>query len=58
MKLYDLPPNSFFTLKDNEGNKCRLFLERSDGMYSYCKDAEDNVVHVAAWMDVEVEMLA
>jgi hypothetical protein len=25
-----------------------------DGMYSYCKDDEDNVVHLAAWTEVEI----
>jgi|GEM_PF-858395 len=25
-----------------------------DGMYSYCKDDDGNVVHLVAWADVEV----
>lgn len=30
-----------------------LTLHHIDGMYSYCTDKEDNVVHPAAFSDVE-----
>ena len=30
-----------------------LFFDHIDGMYSYCTDKEDNVLHLASWADVE-----
>ena len=31
-----------------------LEFRHIDGMYSYCKDDSGNVVHLAAWTDVDV----
>ena len=48
MKLYELKRNTKFTL-DGE----TYMLDHIDGMYSYCLDAKGNVVHIAAWTEVE-----
>lgn len=55
MKLYDVPRNTRVILRDDEGNELRLLFDHIDGMYSYCTDEKGNVVHLAAWTDVEVE---
>ncbi len=64
MKLYDVKPHSKIriidedvknppaSLKQNTGDI--LDFHRVDGMYSHCKDKEGNVVHIAAWTEVEV----
>lgn len=31
-----------------------VFFDHIDGMYSYCKDKEGNIVHLPAWSDVEI----
>jgi hypothetical protein len=31
-----------------------ITFDHIDGMYSYCKDAYGNIVHPAAWSEVEV----
>ena len=63
MKLYDVPrntrvrvledartpPDSLNVLTDNE-----VMFNHIDGMYSYCKDKDGNVVHLAAWTEVEI----
>lgn len=64
MKLYDIPrgrlikilednpeiPSAAAELKKNE----ILFFDHIDGMYSLCKDKNGNVVHLAAWTEVEI----
>ena len=55
MKLYDVPKNTRITIKDDDGNILRLLFHKIDGMYSYCTDDEGNVVHVAAWVEVEID---
>lgn len=63
MKLYELKHGTKFKLvaedvkvpvasPDPEMDKVYWF-GHIDGMYSYCKDG-DEVVHFAAWTDVEV----
>jgi hypothetical protein len=63
MKLYDLKKGSKFRIIDDEtrvpvgapeakADKVYWF-GHIDGMYSYCKDGDD-VVHFAAWTEVEV----
>lgn len=54
MKLYEVERGSNIKLDDGEGNKLCLKFHRLDGMYSYCTDDNGNVVHLAAWADVEV----
>jgi hypothetical protein len=54
MNLYEVPRNTKIKFKDNEGNETTLLFGHVDGMYSYCTDDNGNVVHLAAWADVEV----
>jgi hypothetical protein len=51
MKLYDVPRNSTIVLEGGE----ELEFKHIDGMYSYCVTKEGNVVHLAAWSDVQVK---
>ena len=51
MKLYELPRYTYFTLKDDP-DKNELFFDHVDGMYSYCKDKDSNVIHLPAWTEV------
>lgn len=63
MKLYDLPHGAHFRIIDEkvkvpvaapEANPDETYwFGHIDGMYSYCKDADKNVVHFAAWTEVE-----
>lgn len=63
MKLYNVPNNTTVRLKSTESGppasidpqvgKVYLF-DHLDGMYSYCKDSDGNVVHLPAWSEVEV----
>lgn len=55
MKLYDVPRNTRIVVKDSDGNPYPLAFHHLDGMYSYCKDDAGNVVHLAAWTEVEIE---
>jgi hypothetical protein len=55
MKLYDVPKNTRIVIKDEDGTELRLNFGHVDGMYSYCTDDEGNVVHLAAWTEVEIE---
>lgn len=61
-KLYELNRNTKFrlvsdTLIPPDGAEATLgdiyLLLHIDGMYSYCLDAVDTVLHIAAWSDVE-----
>jgi hypothetical protein len=52
MKLYELPRNSYFTLNDDPDKEVFL-LERIDGMYSSCYNSDEELIHLAAFTDVE-----
>lgn len=54
MKLYDVQRNTDIILRDDEGHELKLKFHHIDGAYSYCTDSHGNVVHIAAWADVEV----
>lgn len=63
MKLYDVKHNSKVRLKSTESGPVASIdpevgevytFHHIDGMYSYCKDPQGNVVHLPAWSDVEV----
>jgi hypothetical protein len=64
MKLYEVPNNSYIRIIDKEIKipVCALQLKTNDiiwfghidGMYSYCKDKDNNVVHLAGWTEVEI----
>lgn len=50
MNLYEVPRNTKVRLSNGQ-----VFLfHHVDGMYSYCTDDDGNVVHLAAWTDVEI----
>lgn len=49
MKLYDVPRNTRIKVKDLELN-----FHHIDGMYSYCETDDKEVVHLAAWTEVEI----
>lgn len=63
-KLYDVPRNSRIKiLADNDRHPPahrdfvvgeELFFHHTDGMYSFCMDKDNNVVHLAAYSEVEV----
>ena len=53
MKLYDVPRNSRVVIVEGDV-KYYLNFHHVDGMYSYCVDDDGNVVHPAAWTEVEL----
>lgn len=55
MKLYEVERGSNIKLDDGEGNVLILKFHHVDGMYGYCTDQNGNVIHLAAWSDVEVQ---
>lgn len=50
MKLYDVPRETY--VKTITGDV--YFFDHVDGMYSYCKNELNQVVHLAAWTEVEI----
>lgn len=56
MKLYDVPRNSRIKVigapQITEGEE--LNFRSIDGMYSYCTRDDGEVVHLAAWTEVEI----
>jgi len=63
MKLYEVPRNTKIRLKsiengppasiDPEVGEVYMF-KHLDGMYSYCLDKDNNVVHLPGWAEVGV----
>mgnify|MGYP003460361217 FL=1 len=52
MKLYEVPRNTLvFVPELNE----YIWFGHIDGMYSYCKTMNDEVIHLAAWTEVEID---
>lgn len=49
-KLYEVPRGSRVRLPDN----LEVLFHRVDGAYSYCTTDSGEVVHVAAWAEVEI----
>jgi hypothetical protein len=49
MKLYEVPRKSYIMLEGNQ-----YWFDHIDGMYSFCHDMKGNIVHLAAWTEVEV----
>jgi hypothetical protein len=63
MKLYDVPRNTKVRVLDEikvppgapEIKKGEVIdFDHIDGMYSYCHNAAGQLVHLAAWAEVEV----
>ncbi len=53
MKLYELPRNTYFSIQDDDRQRVYLF-KHIDGMYSVCYDMSDELIHIAAWTDVQI----
>lgn len=53
MKLYEIPRGSFFKITE-ENNLPILKLHNLDGMYSYCTDSLNNVMHIYACAEVVI----
>ena len=51
MKLYNVPRNSYILLPDTGE---QFFFHHLDGMYSYCSNANKEIVHLSASTEVEV----
>jgi len=51
MKLYDLKRRSYFKLNNHDEGET-FFFDHIDGMYSFCTDKDNNVVHFRAWEEV------
>lgn len=63
MKLYEVPRNSDVrVISGNKNPPCSIDTEEGeiikfhhiDGMYSYCHNKKGEVVHLAAWTEVEL----
>lgn len=64
MKLYEVPRNSKIRLLEPDtqtppyspGIEFSDIIEfhHIDGMYSYCKNSKGEVIHPAAWTEVEI----
>ena len=64
MKLYEVPRNSKIRIIDEDvmippasipaKESDVLNFSHCDGMYSYCTDADGNVVHISGMTEVEI----
>lgn len=63
MKLYEVPRNTFVKVISEEPppvdstpipNGQVVKFHHVDGMYSYCTTLDKEVVHLAAWTEVEI----
>jgi hypothetical protein len=56
MKLYEVPRNSKVRVLDDGdiGYEEVYHFCHIDGMYSVCSNSKGELVHLAAWTDVEV----
>lgn len=63
MKLYDVPRESWVVIRNKptippahrefeDGEK--IFFDHLDGMYSFCKDVDGNIVHLSASAEVDI----
>jgi len=50
VKLYEVKPKQWVKVGGE-----RIYFDHLDGMYSYCLDEGGNVVHIAAWQEVELD---
>ena len=53
-KLYNVKPRSYIKLPwmDGTGADEVLFFDHIDGMYSYCLNMKNEVIHLQAWAEV------
>jgi len=52
MKLYELSKRNIWVREKETGYEFLFY--HIDGMYSFCKDRDGNIVHPAAWTEVEL----
>ena len=50
MKLYEVPRNTRIVVSGEELN-----FHHIDGMYSYCTDDDNNVIHLSALTEVTIK---
>jgi len=64
MKLYNVPRNSWITLKEDPKtpiytnpveNGERIFFYNLDGAFSYCENENGDIVHIGASTEVEID---
>jgi hypothetical protein len=53
MKLYDVPRETFIRILDDVNQEV-IFFDHLDGMYSFCKNAQGEIVHIFAGAEVEI----
>lgn len=53
MMLYEVPNNTRVVCTI-DGMDFEYLFHHIDGMYSYCTDSKGEVVHLAAWTEVEI----
>lgn len=51
MKLYDVPRNTRVRVIEDG---YEVNFDHIDGAYSFCLDDDGQVVHIAAWTEVEI----
>ena len=51
-ELYKVKPRSYVKLPWMEGLDDVLFFDHIDGMYSFCLNMNNEVVHIQAWAEV------
>lgn len=54
MKLYEVPRNTKIRVLEEGFEHQVLTFKHIDGMYSFCFNDKGQVVHLAAWTDVEI----
>ncbi len=55
MKLFEVPRNTRIVVAVGEGKEAEYNFSHIDGMYSFCTDDDNNVVHLAAWTEVTIK---
>ena len=53
MILYDVPRHNHVKILDSEDDEVYYF-DHIDGMYSYCLNSKKEIVHLAAFTEVEI----
>jgi len=54
MKLYEVPRKTKIKVLEEGYEGQILNFSHIDGMYSFCTNHKGEVVHLAAWTDVEI----